>query len=109
MPMRRSAGSSSLANTMSGPHGQKPGNDLPSSHWSPSSHGSCDVTSLTIVYPSTDALSPITIPSSHSPFTFAVNERSQEMTEFPPMTDDDAFPYTSGRSGPGAFGLSGSR
>ena len=45
-PRRRSVGSSSSAVTIHGPTGQKPGIDLPSSHWSPSSHGSRDEMSL---------------------------------------------------------------
>ena len=48
-PRRRSEGSSSSGVTTRGPTGQNPGIDLPSSHWSPSSHESRDETSFTIV------------------------------------------------------------
>jgi hypothetical protein len=48
-PSLRFAGSSSSADTTTGPTGQNPGIDLPISHWSPSSHGSRDEMSFTIV------------------------------------------------------------
>ena len=48
-PRRRSRGVELVGGDDEGPTGQKPGIDLPSSHWSPSSHESRDETSLTIV------------------------------------------------------------
>ena len=45
-PIRRASGVSSSGVTIQGPTGQKPAIDLPSSHWSPSSHGSRELMSL---------------------------------------------------------------
>ncbi len=87
-PRRRSAGSSSSAVTIHGPTGQKPGIDLPRSHWSPSSHGSRDETSFMHVKPKTwsiaastptfAAVAPMTTPSSTSGSTLAVSVRSHD-------------------------------